>query len=142
MVTRDFDAMLAERAGIRPTFKVGGQEFTLRKRLAAPRWNRLLAAMRSDEADEQESTIDFFRAVIIPADRQRFAELAAKDNSDDEDDEDVIDISQMNDLVQWVVDVFTGKAPSNEISSTAGAGDIQIVPNVVSLSSKMPANAN
>lgn len=142
MVTRDFDAMLAERAGIRPTFRVGGQEFTLRKRLPYARWNKLLAAMRSsdEDADANQATVDFFDAVLIRDDRKRFAELVVKE--DDDDDEDaVIDLSQMSDLTDWIIEVFTGKTQSSSSSSSAGPSEIGAAPNVVSLSSKKPANA-
>lgn len=143
MVTRDFDAMLAERAGIRPTFRVGGQEFTLRKRLPYARWNKLLAAMRSsdEDADANEGAVDFFNAVLISDDRKRFAELVIKE--DDEDDDDaVIDLSQMNDLTDWIIEVFTGKTLSSSNSSSDGPSEIGAAPNVVSLSSKKPANAS
>jgi hypothetical protein len=143
MVTRDFDAMLAERAGIRPTFRVGGQEFTLRKKLAYAKWNKLLAAMRSPEADTDanQATIDFFNVVLIPADRERFAALVLKAD-DDDDDDDVIDLTQMDELTDWILEVFTGKPQSNSNSSKAGSNGTGVAPNVVSLSSKQPANAN
>lgn len=143
MVTRDFDAMLAERAGIRPTFRVGGQEFTLRKKLPYAKWNLLLAALRSstEDADANEATVEFFNAVLVRDDRERFAELAVKE--DDEDDDDaVIDLSQMNDLMDWVIEVFTGKTSNSSESSKAGSNGTGPAPNVVSLSSKKPANAN
>jgi hypothetical protein len=150
MVTRDFDAMLAERAGIRPTFRVGGQEFTLRKRLPYAKWNSLLAAMRSSEdataEQANQTTIDFFDVVLIKADRERFAALVRKgadsDDDDDGDDDNVIDLSQMNDMIDWIIEVFTGKTPSSSTSSSNGSKEIGAAPNVVSLSSKQPANAN
>lgn len=135
MVTRDFDSMLAEKAGVNPTFKVGGQEFALRAKLPYRRWNKLLAAMRAPDADEQEATETFFRTVLIKADRERF--LALLNNEDDDDDDaDVIDMSQMDKLTDWVMEHFTGKHPTSSDSSTPGANGTGQRPKPVSLSSR------
>jgi hypothetical protein len=140
MITRDFDAMLAEQAGIRPTFKIGGQEFTLRAKLPYVRWNKLLAIMRDDDTSPDDATEEFFNTVLIKADRERFLELLQKD--DDEDDEEaVIGLDQMNSLTDWVMEHFTGKAPSNTGGSSPGANGTGPAPNVVSLGSKKAANA-
>src|ERR1700759_2797346 len=96
-VTRDFDAMLAEKAGVRPTFKVGGQEFTLRSKLPYGKWNKLLNFMRADETDADEATTKFFETVLVRADRERFLSLIDLDGvreDDDDDDESVIDVTQ------------------------------------------------
>jgi hypothetical protein len=131
------------KAGIRPTFKVAGQEFTLRKRLPYATWNKLLAAMRSPEADDdqQKATKDFFDKVLVRADRERFATLLDFEGDDEDDDDAVIGLDQMDQLTDWVMQIMTGKAPKNETSSTAGLNTTGPAPNVVSLSSKQPANA-
>lgn len=140
MSTRDFDAMLAEKAGIRPTFKVGGQEFTLRSKLPYSKWNKLLAVMRDDDTDAEEATEMFFNTVLVKDDRQRFLDLLAKED-DDDDDDNVIGLDQMNKITDWVMEHFTGKRPSSSDGSSHGANGTGPQPNVISLSSKQAANA-
>jgi hypothetical protein len=135
MTARDFDQMLAEKAGDRPTFTVGGQTFSLRAKLPYKRWNKLLASMRADGADPQEQTAEFFRTVLIRADRERFVELL--DKEDDEDDEEaVIDLSQMDAITDWIMEHFTGKLRNSSDSSSPGANGTGQPLNVVSLQSR------
>jgi len=138
MTTRDFDAMLAEQAGTRPTFRIGGQEFTLRSKLPYTRWNKLMAVMRSDDTDVDEATKEFFNTVLVKADRQRFADLL--ENDGDDDDDAVVGLDQMNELTDWVLEHFTGKAPNSTGGSSPGANGTGPAPNVVSLGSKKAAN--
>lgn len=144
-VTRDFDAMLAEQAGVKPTFKIAGQEFTLRSKLPYTKWNRLLAAMRDPDGDDMAATQVFFNTVLIKADRQRFADLLAEgddDEDDDADDDNRIGIEQMAPLTDWAMELFTGKLQRNTDGSSPGAEQVGQQPNVISLSSKQPANQN
>lgn len=140
MVTRDFDAMLAEKANGRPTFKVGGQEFTLRKKLPYGKWLKLLAVMRSEDVDENESNTEFFNTVLVRDDRQRFLDLMTKE--DDEDDDNVIGMDQMDALTSWIMEVFTGKLSTSSNGSSPGANGTGQQPNVISLQSKQTANAS
>lgn len=130
--------MLAEQAGVRPTFKVGGQEFTLRAKLPYASWNRLLAVMRDDDTTPDDATKKFFDTVLIKADRERFWSLLQKD--DEEDDDNVIGMDQMDGLTDWVMEHFTGKARKNSDGSSPGANGTGAAPNVVSLGSKKAAN--
>lgn len=132
MAIRDFDAMLAEKAGVAPTFKVGGQEFALRPKLAYKKWVKLLAAMRADDTDEMQATKDFFAAVVVRADRDRFLALLDKDD-DEADDDDVIDMSQLDALTSWVMEILTGKLQTTSSSSSPGASTTGQPLNVVSL---------
>src|SRR5688572_7675835 len=138
-VTRDFDAMLAEKAGIRPTFKVGGEEFTLKAKLAYRKWNQLMALMRADDTDPHEATQQFFNAVLIKADRPRFAELLDR-LGDDEDEDDVVGLDQMDAITDWVMEHFTGKQRPNSDSSSAGASTTGPSANVVSLNARSTAS--
>lgn len=143
-VTKDFDQMLAEASGKRPTFKIGGQEFTLRSKLPYARWNRLLADMRDDDVTPEQSNESFFSTVLIRADRARFLELLDQEDSDDEDDDDdenVIDLSQIDSLITWAMEHFTGKLRSSTGGSSPGSSSTGQSPNVVSLQSKQAANA-
>jgi hypothetical protein len=139
MVTRDFDAMLAEKAGIRPTFKIGGQIFTLRAKLPYARWTKLLAAMRDDDVSGEQANEQFFRAVLIPGDRDRFMALL---ESEADDDGAIIGVEDMDGLLDWAMAHFTGKAPSSSNGSSPGSSETGQRPNVISLSSKAPANAS
>lgn len=144
MVTRDFDAMLAEKSGVRPTFKIGGQEFTLRAKMSYGRWTKLLAAMRSDDVTPEEANVRFFRAAVVPGDRDRFLALLSKgeDEDDDVDDENVIGVEELEPLLDWVMEHFTGKALGNSNGSSPGSNSTGPQPNVISLSAKQPANAS
>lgn len=140
MTTRDFDAMLAEKANKNPTFRVGGQDFTLRSKLPYKRWNRLLAAMRAEDVDPHEATADFFRTVLVKGDRQRFVDLMNHGDDDEDDDDDVIDMSQMDALTDWVMEHFTGKLSTSSDSSPSGVNGTGPAPNVVSLQSRNASN--
>jgi hypothetical protein len=138
-ITRDFDAMLAEQAGVRPTFKVGGQEFTLRAKLPYTKWNKLVAHMRADDTDAMEATSEFFNTVLIRSDRERFAALLEQEDDDSEDEVGVIGLSQMDALTDWVMEYFTGKLQSSSNGSSPGANGTGQQRNVVSLSSRNTA---
>lgn len=142
MVTRDFDAMLAEKANGHPTFKVAGQEFTLRKKLPYGTWLRLLAVMRTEDVDENESNKEFFNTVLVRDDRHRFLELMAKEDDEDGNDDNVIGMDQMDALTGWIMEVFTGKLNTSSNGSSPGANGTGPQPNVVSLQSKQAANAS
>lgn len=140
-VTRDFDAMLAEKAGERPTFRVAGQEFTLRAKLPYGKWNRLVSYMRDPEGDDMAATRKFFNTALIKADRQRFAELLAVGEEDDDDDDvPSIDLRQMGPITDWAMEHFTGKLQSNSNGSSPGASATGQPPNVVSLNARTTAS--
>lgn len=139
MVTRDFDSMLAEDAS-RPTFKVGGQEFTLRRKLPFAKWKALMAVMRAEDVDEETSTREFFNTVLVRADRDRFLDLLAKED-DEDDDDNVIGMDQLDALTTWAMEFFTGKLRNSSDGSGHGSNGTGQQPNVVSLQSKQAANA-
>lgn len=129
--------MLAEQAGIRPTFRIGGQEFTLRAKLPYVRWNKLLSVMRDDDTTPDDATKEFFDTVLVRSDRERFWQLLQRD---DEDDDAVIGMDQMDGLTDWVMEHFTGKARRSSDGSSPGVNGTGAAPNVVSLGSKKAAN--
>lgn len=133
MVTRDFDAMLAERAGVRPTFRVAGQTFTVKAKLNFRKFSKMLSALGADDTDENEAMDEFFRMVLIPQDRDRFFELL---DSDDEDESKVVGADQMRALSQWLMEHYTGKPQTSEESSSDGSASAGESPNVVSLNSR------
>jgi hypothetical protein len=137
--TRDFDAMLAEKMGERPTFTVAGQTFTLRSKLPYAKWNKLLAGMRSEDTDAHQVTVEFFNTVLIKADRPRFAELLNDDGDDDEDESGVLDMSQMDAITDWVMEHYTGKLQSSSPGSSPGASATGQPRNVVSLNARTSA---
>ncbi len=141
MTTRDFDAMLAEKAGIRPTFKVAGQEFTLRAKLPYAKWQKLLAAMRSDDVSPHEANVEFFRTALIRADRERFLSLlnVEDDEDDDADDSAVIGMDQIDGIIDWAMEHFTGKLRSSSSGSSPGADETGPQRNVVSLNARSTA---
>lgn len=128
MTTRDFDAMLAERAGVRPTFRVGGQEFTVRAKLP---FKRFATLVNSEQDDEITATEDFFRMVLVPADRDRF--MALLDADGEEDTDGVIDPEQVKLISEWLMELYTGKGRQSSDGSSDGAATTGPPPNVVSL---------
>lgn len=130
MVTRDFDAMLAQRAGTRPTFRVGGQEFTVKAKLAFKKFAKLIATF--EEADDEiAATEAFFRMVLVPSDRDRFIALLDADGEDDSDA--VIDPEQIQAMTEWLMEYYTGKHRASSNGSSGGAGTMAQPLNVVSL---------
>ncbi len=140
-VTRDFDAMLAEKAGVRPTFKIAGQEFTLRAKLPYAKWQKLQHAMRSDDITSHEANQLFFGAVLARGDVDRFLNLLDTEDTDNDDDADLIGSDQLDALTEWALEHFTGKAPENANGSAPGSNATGESPNVRSLRSKRAANA-
>lgn len=136
MVTRDFDAFLAEKAGVRPTFRVGGQDFTMRAKLPFKKFAKLVGAVSEDE-DEIETTEKFFRMVLVPADRDRF--MALLDAEAEDDDAEVISPEQVGELMEWAMGFYTGKQPASSDGSPPGASTTGPQRNVVSLNSRSQA---
>ncbi len=133
---KDFDAMLREKAGDKPTFTIAGQTFTLRARLPYKQWNKLVALMRADDGDNMDSTHTFFNTVLVRADRERFAALL---ESEDDEDEQVIGVAEMSDLTDYVMEHFTGKLLSSSNGSSPGSNGTGQSRNVVSLSARTTA---
>lgn len=137
MVTRDFDAMLSEKAGVRPTFRVGGQEFTCKAKVPFKRFAKLLEALTEDGDGEGDKADKIFRLALVAADRERFLELL---NADGEDDEDrVIAPEQVREMTDWLLEHYSGKASPNSDTSSNGASTTGPPPNVVSLTSRSQA---
>lgn len=130
---KDFDAMLREKGGDRPTFTIGGQVFTLRAKLPYTKWNALVAMMRDEDGDTMKSTHEFFNTVLIRDDRPRFAALL---DSDSDDDDEVIGVEQMSELTDYVMEHFTGKLQDSSNGSSPGANGTGQQPNVVSLNAR------
>lgn len=137
MVTRDFDAMLAERAGVRPTFRVAGQLFTVKAKLPFKRFQTLLSSLASDDVDEDAKTEEFFRLCLVAQDRERFFTLLDYDGEGDEVDEwAVVSPEQVAALTEWLMELYTGKSLGNSASSSNGSAETGAPPNVVSLNSR------
>lgn len=129
MATWDFDAMLAEQAGIRPTFRIAGQEFTVRAKLPYASWSKIMETLRADGAD-LEAQKKFFRIALISSDRERFARLL---DSEDDDDNRVIGLAQISAITDKLLEHFTGKLQSGSNGSSPGSSETGQSPNVVSL---------
>lgn len=135
MVTRDFDAMLADRAGIRPTFKIGGQEFTMKAKLPQKKYFAMRYYMADDATTEEDAYRKLFETALVKADRDRFFDLLNVD--DDDNDEAVIDITQLDALGTWILEFYSGKAGSTTNSSSAGTNGTGQQQNVVSLNPRV-----
>jgi hypothetical protein len=136
MTTKDFDAMLAAKQRARPTFTVAGQEFTARKRLPFKRFQQVLDMMTADDVDTDRATEEFFRTILVPADRDRFIEALAYDG---DDDDKVVDYEVLGEMTNWFLEIYTGKAPTSSENSSDGSPSTGRPRNVVSLNA--PATA-
>lgn len=137
MVTRDFDAMLAERAGVRPTFRLAGQVFTVKAKLPHKRYRTFLAALTADDADEDALQDEFFRMCLVPQDRERFFLLLDYEGEGDEVDEwSVASPEQVSELMTWLLETYTGKRSDSSGSSSDGSGVTGTSQNVVSLNAR------
>jgi hypothetical protein len=130
---KDFDELVRGRK--REKFKLGGQTFTTRANLSARRFARMLTLV--EQIDGAEAAIDataaFMDKVLIPEDRERFRLLLEVDPDEDvEDDEKAVTLEQINEVVDWTVEHYTGKRITREESSTPGAESAPMPQNVVS----------
>lgn len=108
--------MISEVSG-RPTFTLGGQKWTCRSKLP---WRKFIAYMSSLEDIENnvlERVEEFFSFALVQPDRERFTELL---NSDNEDDEKVVSPSQVNAILEWLLEYYQGKAEKNQENSSDG----------------------
>ncbi|MDP8971150.1 MAG: hypothetical protein M3N52_11790 [Actinomycetota bacterium] len=132
MATRDFDAMLAEKAGVRPTFTVAGQTFTARAKVPFKKFTRMLAAI-DDDADVVDTAEKLFDLALIKADRQRFQDLLDADGDDEGDEDAVVSLAQLNQITEWLMEIYTGKPQTSTNSSSPGPSETGPSSNVVSL---------
>jgi hypothetical protein len=142
MTTKDFDAMLAEQGRQRKTFRIGGQEFTVKAKVPYRKFQTMLAALsRAAESDDDDETRGaeerFFREVLIKSDVDRFlALLNAEGDGDEVDEYAVIDAAQLSPLTDWVLEHFTGKRSESSDSSSDGSSGTGRSQNVVSLTAR------
>ena len=115
---RDFDAMVASTG--RPSFTVGGQKYEARSKLPWHTYNAITAAAAEAESqDEREFTLKFFNTVLLKDDRKRFTKALTAD-PENVDDADVIGVNQLNDLMEWLMEHYTGKLQASASSTSNG----------------------
>ncbi len=136
MPVKDFDALLAKKARVQPTFKVCGEEFTCRARLPHKQFQRLINFMQDDEVTAEDATNAFFSFALVRDDLPRFMAIV---DYDGDDDEKVLDNEIANDIVQWLLEIYTGKAAESGPTSSDGSTGTPGSRKVVSLSSRTPS---
>jgi hypothetical protein len=138
VTSKNFDVLSPT---VRPTFTLGGQQFTAKAKLPFRKWQALIDAAGNDEMTDKQQTDEFFKLALIPADRQRFFMMLDWDGGDgDEADEQlVVDQRQANELTKWLMEIYTGKLPNSSESSSDGSAPTATSQNVVSLSSRSQA---
>lgn len=126
MVYRDFDAAVAETQEA-PRFKLGGEEFTARRRLPFPRYVAMNAArMEALEAGELDELVEvqrFMNLALKPAEYDRFMELIMSYDEDDED-ESYVSPHEIDQVVTWLMEYYSGKASENDSKSGTGVSKI------------------
>lgn len=136
---KDFDAMLAEKSTGRPMFTVGGQKFTARAKLPWKKFSALILSLVGDDVSTSggiEKTESFFRMVLVREDRERFMALINNDGDEDEDDDKVVGTQQISDLLDWMLEYYTGKATMSDTPSPPTPLDSGVSVNTVSLTPK------
>lgn len=140
MPFHDFDAALRELRGENLEFVVAGQTFTARAKLPWKKYSNLMMSLFGQDvttADGLAKTEEFFNLVVVKRDRERFMALVNSDGDDDDDDEDnVIDPSQVSAILDWMLGLYTGKAPKKEESSSDSSPTTGLPSNVISLDPK------
>ena len=135
---KDFYAMLAEKAGDRPSFKLCGQEFTCKKKLPWRAWNAMILSLQFENDTTDEMVEKFFNMVLTTSDKEKFFELLDKDDVDEEgneiEDDNFVSDEQTGAVMKWLLDLYTGKAQENDESSSGKQPTSGQPAKVVSLS--------
>lgn len=114
MATRDFDAGRADREFHR--FTLGGENFLAKPSLPFAALQKVLVA--KENAGTSGALIkvyEFFDMCLVKNDRQRFRALL-----DDEDSDQPVEIEVVMDIVEWLVEVYTGKRSGQPPSLESG----------------------
>ena len=139
----DFDA--AVNSNVRPEFTIGGQKFVARAKLPWKKFSSLILSMNEADSSSVEGiakTENFFRLVLIPKDRQRFIDLINADGEDDDNDENYLDSSQVSALIDWLLELYTGKDEKNDNSSSDTPSTTGVPSNIVSLTPRPTPEAS
>lgn len=117
----DFDQWLSDELKEQPTFVLGGEKFTCKSpaNLSWKKYGGTIMALTSgilpEGKNQMEQTADFFQVVLVKEDRERFQELL---DYEGDDGEPVASNSQIGQLLQWFLDVYSGsEAPKEKQSS-------------------------
>jgi len=141
---KDFDELVRGRK--REAFKLGGETFHIRSKLHARRFARMIRAVENIEGAEAaiDVTVGFMDKVLLPEDRDKFRALMAVEDDDDDkaDDEKAVTLEQVNELVDWVIEHYTGKRLTPGESSSPGAESTQTPHNVVSFKDPQKSQAS
>lgn len=140
MSFRDFDAAMQSIG--RPTFVLGGQKFTCRApaKMAWAKWNNIIMDLDGGPAGsvkaEVERTKGLLKKVIIASDRQRFMDLLEYEGDDEGEDEDDVVVSnkQVGELLNWVLETYTGKGETSESTLSEPPSDAGLPVKRASLS--------
>jgi hypothetical protein len=130
---KDFDELV--RGLKREEFKLNGQKFKIRSKIHARRFARMIEMVENIEGYENsiDGAVEFMNIVLLGPDRERFrALLAVSDEDEDTDDDNAVTIEQVNALLKWLVEHYTGKQPTRDEQSTPGSESTQTPLNVVS----------
>lgn len=112
---KDFDAAPEEESVARPTFRLAGRTFTAKRKLPYRVWMSLATVTKDDGPKIILSVNDFFRAVLLDEDVDRFFELLESDK-----EEDAVTIEQVTRLMGWLVEQYTGNQSGQPSDSQPG----------------------
>lgn len=136
MPFKDFDAALQEARGDKLEFVVGGQTFTARAKLPWKKYSNLIISLFDADTTTQDGvakTEEFFNLALTKKDRERFLALLDSDGDDDDDEDAIVDPKQISQILDWMLNLYTGKANKNETPSSDSQPDTGLPSNVISL---------
>lgn len=111
---RDFDSMADEKSG-RPEFVLAGQKWECRAKLP---WRRFVSFMNKlEEGDTSERIDEFFSFALLQQYREPFQTML---DSMDEDDDKVASPTQVNSLMEWLMETYSGKVQESPENSLDG----------------------
>jgi hypothetical protein len=128
MAHRDFSTSVDEALKNRPTFTLNDVVFMCKPGLSWKTMASVLSTVNEagDDPDKLEGALlSFFDVVLIKDARPKMHELLSSSDSDD-DDAVPISLTQLTNIVRWLVEQYTGvpTVPSLESSPSAnGTGD-------------------
>jgi len=134
MSFKDYDAMLSEKLGGAPSFAVGGRIYTCRAKLPWKKFSEFMLSLMSGSAASLTETEEFFRLCLTAGDRQAFID-ALNDEGDGtpEGDARLISNTQVSQILDDLLDYYTGKAPKNAAESSVQLPSVGEPSRVVSL---------
>lgn len=120
MAHRDFSASVDEAIANRPTFTLRGVDFMCKPAVSMKAMAPVLDAINAAEGgvDMEDALKLFFDTVLIKAARPKMHELLEAEDEDDDDDAVPLSLAQLIEIMQWLIEQYTGIPTQASTDST------------------------